>query len=332
MSMVATRKYVYSPTPRQVVAIVNPFSGAGGGRRVLRLLRDYPWPAKISAFETQPGSLAMHHAAIDHALRIGAERLIVSGGDGTLMETLSAMREQGVSIPICMIPTGTGNIVANDLATPRRIYPAIQQAFNPGILRWWDAGLIRDRNLVFALRASTGFEAMALATMNAAAKHRWGIVAYAVPALREFLRTRPVTYRLTIDGRAPIQMEGVVAFAAVTNRISGAVNFVISRDILPDDGVLHVGVFHPRKILQNIPAMVNKAALQARDLVTVFPVHHSVAIETDTPQITQVDGELLGETPLYVETLPQSAAFITPLLPRGRRLPRAYRKRVAHLY
>jgi len=332
MTVITTRKFVYSPAPKRVVAIVNPFSGAGGGRRVLRLLRDYPWSARVTAFETEPGSLNAHHAAIEHALQTDAERLIVSGGDGTLMETLTALRQRGVSIPICMIPTGTGNIVANDLATPRRIYPAIKQAFNPGILRWWDAGLLPDQNLVFALRASAGFEAMALTTIKSAAKHRWGVVAYAVPALREFLRTRPVTYTLTIDDRPPIQLEGVVAFTAVTSRMAGGVNFVISRDIRPDDGVLHVGVFHPRKILQNLPAMLNQAALQARDMISVFPVQHRVTIESSVPQVTQVDGEILGTTPLYVETLPQYAAFITPLMPRGRLLPRAYRQRLAQLY
>jgi diacylglycerol kinase family enzyme len=234
------------------------------------------------------------------------------------METLSALRLAKSSLPICLIPTGTGNIVANDLATPRRILPAVRQAFEPGMLRWWDAGLLPDHKMVFALRASAGFEADVVASMNLAAKKRWGVIAYMIPALRVFMRTSAVQFNITLDDQKPFQMEGVLALVAVTSRITGFANFVISRDIHPDDGVLHLGIFHPRNFLQNLPALVNQAALQARDMISIFPVRRRVLIECDHLQTTQVDGELLGHTPLLVETLPQSAAFITPFVARRR--------------
>ncbi len=303
----------YNPSPSRVVALVNPSSGMGLGQRIIDILQRRPWPANVKVFETTP-DLAGHHEAIAYARQTYAERLIVVGGDGTLMETLTVMLSTGSAIPICMLPFGTGNIVANDLDMPRRILPALRQSFRAGWLRWWDVGQMEPDGQYFALRASAGHEASTLAAIDTRAKKRLGTIAYAMPAVRELIKAEPVTFTLTIDDQPPVQLQGITAFVAATSRMVSRVDFVLSRDIAPDDGVLHAGVVHPQKILQNLPHMVGNAALEARDIVTTFPVKHRVRIQSDPPQPCQVDGEYLDRTtPLVVNNHPRKAAFITPL-------------------
>lgn len=300
--------------PQRVVALANAHSGFGWGRRVLRQLNERSWPADVTTFETKPGSLAGHQAAIAYARESGADRLIVAGGDGTLMETLTSMMDGGPVIPIYVIPAGTGNIVANDLAMPRQVMPAVKCAFLPGLLRWWDVGRLENTGQVFALRVSAGHDASTLAAMPEGRKRFLGSMAYALPAWREYLRAKPATYTLTIDDASPFEVTGITAFVAATSRISGRLDIVLSHGILPDDGLLHVGIFRPHKLLRNLPRILNQASLEVRDIVSIYPVRERVKIESNPLQLTQVDGELLAiQTPLEVTNLPNTAPFVTPI-------------------
>lgn len=315
MTALAAAIDTISPAPQSVVAIVNPRAGMGRGQRALELLNTQNWSAEVKTFPTLPDSLDGHRAAIEYARQHQADRLLVCGGDGTLMATLTTMLSSGPPIPICMIPAGTGNIVANDLATPRRLLPALRQAFRPGRLCWWDAGRIEGTGQIFALRASAGHDALTVANTPDIAKQRWGTFGYVLPAIRQLLRLKPITFTLAIDGGVPFQVQGITAFVAVTNRMAGIIDFVLSPDIHPDDGVLHVGVIHPHRLaLLQLPMILNQGSLSPQNMVTIFPVRERVRIEANPPQPLQVDGELLAElTPLEVRTMQHAITFVTPL-------------------
>lgn len=314
MTSVMPIKSVQLPAPKLVVALVNPRSGARRGQQVIHFLKTRQWGAEVAIFETQPNSLEGHQAAIEFARQNGADRLLISGGDGTLMETLTVMFQSGSPIPISMIRAGTGNIVASDLNTPRRLLPAIRQAFGPAQTEWWDLGRLEETGQIFALRASCGHDATTLSSVQPRAKQRYGPFAYAIPAIREIRKLKPVEFTLTIDNNPPIQLTGGTAFVAVTNRITGIVDFVISREIQPADGVLHVGVINPEGMFYQLPHIFNQKNLNAKGLVTTFPVYERVTIHAEPAQICQVDGELLSlKTPMTVTTLPQAMPFIIPL-------------------
>jgi diacylglycerol kinase family enzyme len=280
----------------------------------LHTLRSRTWSAKVSIFETIHGSLEGHEQAINFARQQGADRLLISGGDGTLMDTLTTLFKTGSAIPMCMIPSGTGNIVANDLHMPHRIEPAIQHAMGAGILHTWDVGKIQNTGHVFALRTSAGHDAWVLEATNQQAKRRWGTVAYILPALRTLRQVPFVDFTITIDEGKPFTLRGITAFVAVTNRMSGRVKFVLSHDIHPDDGLLHVGVIHSKKLFRNLPRMVLRRALDVPGMMSIFPVRQQVQVDAAPPQKTQVDGELLKvTTPLTILNMPQAAPFVLPL-------------------
>ena len=300
--------------PAHVVAIVNPYAGVRRGQRLLNLLERRSWPGRVTSFATEPGSQDSYLRAISFAREQGADRLMVAGGDGTLMEALTAMVSSGAPIPVSIVPIGTGNIVAHDLSLPRRMQRAVQQAFLPGMLRWWDVGKLVETDHIFVLRASAGHDARTLAVTRDASKQRWGTMAYAYPALRELIRTNPSTYTLTIDDQKPFTAQGITAFVAVTSRITGRLDIVLSNEIQPDDGILHVGIIHRKQLHRNVPLMFNRGDMEGAHIVTSYPVRHRVRIDFDQPQLTQVDGELLDtRTALTVEVIARAAPFITPI-------------------
>lgn len=128
------------------------------------------------------------------------------------------------------------------------------------------------------------------------------------------LRMRPVNFTLHIDDNHPVQISGATAFVAVTSRLAGQLGFCLSNQMRTDDGVLYAGVLHPQRVLLNLPRVLQHMALEAADfddLVTLFPVKHRVRIECDSPQRTQIDGDLLGITPLETEVKARAVPFIT---------------------
>ncbi|HLA42445.1 MAG TPA: acylglycerol kinase family protein, partial [Aggregatilineales bacterium] len=159
MITVPGQKLTYSPATEHVTVIVNTHSGVRRGQRVVEMLKNNPRNIPVAVFETLPRSYDGHRAALEYAREHNSDRLIVCGGDGTLMETLTIMLNENYPVPIYVIPVGTGNVVASDLSVPRRIRPAIRQALQPGVMRWWEAGQIAETGQCFVLRASAGHDA-----------------------------------------------------------------------------------------------------------------------------------------------------------------------------
>ena len=305
-------RFAKLPAPQRVVAIVNPEASKGVGQNLLRLLQSRRRSANVQIFTTEANSLNAHYAAFAFARENGADRVIVAGGDGLVMQALTAMLDTGEPLPISIIPIGTGNIVAGDLRVPRNFRWALRLAFNEAAIHWWDVGQVSDSGYFFALRASAGHDANTLAHVRHQAKARWGSMAYAVPAVRELMRMEPIKFQLTIDDLPPVTVLGITAFVAVTSRMVGSIPFNLSQHIRADDGVLHGGVIHPGKFFQDLPRIMQQRALEGEHTVSTYPVHRQITIESDPPQRTQIDGDLLGQTPLTVKVIPRGAPFVIP--------------------
>ena len=58
------------------------------------------------------------------------ERVVCSGGDGTLDEVVTGMMMRKERIPIGYIPTGTTNDFANSLHIPKQLFEAADNAVN----------------------------------------------------------------------------------------------------------------------------------------------------------------------------------------------------------
>jgi diacylglycerol kinase family enzyme len=244
LSQVESR-FAKLPAPKQVVAIVNPEASKGVGPRLIRILQNRRWNADVEVFLTEENSLDVQHAAMEYARQHGADRVIVAGGDGLIMQCLTAMLETGDPLPISVIPIGTGNIVAGDLRIPRHFRFALRLAFQEAAVHWWDVGRISDRGYFFALRASAGHDANTLVNVRHQAKSRWGSMAYAIPAVRELMRMQSIQFTLHIDDHPPIKIQGITAFVAVTSRMIGPIPFVLSQEFMRMTGCCTPGSFIP---------------------------------------------------------------------------------------
>ena len=315
LAHIPLHRFENHPAPQRVVAVIDPRAGRGSGHYAMRVLRQKHWGVDVQIFQPDPADPDTYRRAIETAQRSGAQRILVSGGDGTLARTITAMLTMGDPLPVAVIPTGTANVVAGDLHLPRRVYPAIELALSAAHVHWWDAGQLQPSGDYFTLRVSAGHDANTLALVNKRAKSTYGTLAYIIPGAVEILRMEPVSFTLTIDDQAPLRLSGITAFVAATSRMSGQMGFYLSNQTRTDDGVLYAGVLHPQRVFANLPRVLQHMALEAAnfdEIVTLFPVKHHVRIDSDTPQRTQIDGDLLGHTPLVANVRPRAVPFITP--------------------
>ena len=81
------------------------------------------------------------------ATDIGADGIIVSGGDGTLHSIVNAMLIQDINLPLGIIPSGTSNDFASFLNLSQDLTECASVIAN-GFVRATDVGKVNDRYFI----------------------------------------------------------------------------------------------------------------------------------------------------------------------------------------
>lgn len=195
-----------------VVAIVNPLSGAGANPDVaatrVAMLEKYFSVSAIRG-EVHVSRYPGHAIEIaEAAVTRGAEIVIAWGGDGTVNEVGRVLA--GTNVALGIVPAGSGNGFARDLGVPLRSADAIDVALH-GSSRLVDVGEIGGRP--FLNIAGIGFDAEIARRFNARAQGQRGLWPYIRIGVVRAFRYRAARYRISLDG-ASIELEALlVAFA-----------------------------------------------------------------------------------------------------------------------
>jgi len=273
-----------------VFAIVNPLSGAGANpdraaERTALLMRHFVRAGITGGVHmTERRGHATELAA--NAIARGAHVVLAWGGDGTINEIASVVT--GTPAALAIIPAGSGNGFARDLAIPWKPDAAIEVAIR-GRDRAVDVGAI-DGRLFFNI-AGIGIDAVIAQQFNAQGKlGKRGLGPYVRIGLRECFRYQAAHYRVTLDGERISAHALVIAFAngrEYGNRIRLAPN------ALMDDGKLEALVVDDRPPLLRLLAarhLVQGTADRA-PRITRRSIESAV-VETDGEILYHVDGEI----------------------------------------
>lgn len=185
--------------------------------------------------ESAGAELRVEHAAsIEHdrelvrsAVETGVfDAVVAAGGDSTIRGIASALI--GSALPLGIIPTGTGNVLAREVGLGRDPAALAEVLlYGPGIkIR---CGFADDSP--FLSMAGAGFDAHVVERLSTPWKRGVGRLAYAWPIIREVMR-KPEPFDVVIDGH-PIHATWLV----VTRVAHYGGSFVIAeRQTLADDG------------------------------------------------------------------------------------------------
>jgi YegS/Rv2252/BmrU family lipid kinase len=255
-------------------------------RRVEPAMARAGWepPLWLETTLEEPGAGLARQAVAD-----GCDVVFVAGGDGTVMAVATALA--GTGVPLAILPTGTGNLLARNLDLPFTDEQACLRIGLTGRTRPIDVGAVEGRK--FVVMAGLGFDAAMMRDAPEGLKKRVGWPAYVVSATKH-LRGRGIRVTLTLDDGEPLHRRVRTVVVGNVGRLQG--NFPLLPDAVPDDGVLDVVVIATRNVLDW--ARVGTRVLRRADVpdrrIERFTAKH-VLIEASHSQPRQLDGDVIED-------------------------------------
>lgn len=232
---------------RFAALVYNPVKVDGKGLRatVRRLSREAGW-AHPAFYETTPTDAGQD--ATRQALERGASVVLVAGGDGTVRAVSEAIA--GTGIPLAIVPSGTGNLLARNLALPLADREAMILAGLSGIRHPIDLGwatLTREDGSAsehaFVVLAGMGLDADMIANTRPDLKRSVGWVAYVDGAARSLPKARPfrIVYQLDESRLHSTRVQSVLF--ANCGTLPAGISLIPSASIT--DGAMDVAIIQP---------------------------------------------------------------------------------------
>ena len=279
----------------RALVVVNPIAGPGRTRTLAAcvdlartILGAHGYDADIQV--TAGPNDASRFATAAVASR--ADLIIAWGGDGTVNGVASAVA--GTGIPFAIVPGGSGNGLARDLAIPLDATAALTIAAS-GATRAIDAGDL-DGSLFFNV-AGVGFDARIAARLAEPGARR-GLVGYVFATVGELRRYEPGQYSIRhacdVDGNAtaPDVIDRRALFIAIANSRQYGSGALIAPKALLDDGMMEIVVVEPQSgfsIARQIPAFFKGTLQEGPGLLMRSAA--SMEIASALPISFHVDGE-----------------------------------------
>lgn len=248
------------------------------------------------------------------ALRRGAAVILAAGGDGTVRAVAEGLRDS--SVPLAVLPSGTGNLLARNLDLPLTNLDASVAAAFTGRERKIDLGIAditrpdgTHSEHAFLVMAGLGLDAKMIKNTNTKLKKAVGWLAYIDGIARSLPELKPVRVQYKRDNEIVRSMSVHTIIVGNCGVLPGGL--LLMPDAKPDDGVLDVAALRPRgpfgwaKVWQKVAwenGVLRKSAIgrkiidlskDVRD-VTYFTTRN-LTMTVDVPQEFQLDGDEFGE-------------------------------------
>jgi diacylglycerol kinase (ATP) len=286
-----------------VAVILNPAAGGGKGLRMLprvaaalRALGE-PHHVHVTAAPGEATKVARRFAAD------GMRVVIAVGGDGTVNEVANGLIGAGGETALAVIAAGRGSDFVLNLGSPRAVEAAVERAVK-GQVRRIDAARATfgdGTSRLFVNAGGLGFDA-AVAERAAGSRLPGSTIPYVRGVLGALLRYRNVPVAIEADGTL---VTGLACLALVANgeRLGGGMKLVPGAAL--DDGLLDlaiVGDVGKLDLLRNLPGIYRGKHVDHPKFTHLTA--RRIRIECERPTRVQLDGELIGESPVTFSVEP----------------------------
>ena len=274
---------------KKVLFIYNPVSGTGVVRK--KMFEIVQYYNNNECLVTMCPVLKMNELKSEDFE--GYDRVVVSGGDGTLNNFIGYTDELSLDFPIAYIPAGSTNDYANTLGLPGNLMEALETSIN-GKEQAVDMGRFNDSNFLYV--AAFGIFTKVVYTTPQEIKNVMGYSAYILEGIKVVSELTTYKLKLTIDDKF---YEGDFLLGLVTNSLSvGGMKNRASHDMSLDDGLYEVMfVRAPKNILELnriVKALASGKPDEAGELIILDKGAH-ITVEHDTTTAWTLDGEYGGE-------------------------------------
>jgi diacylglycerol kinase (ATP) len=234
--------------------------------------------------------------AAEAARSAAFDAVVAAGGDGTMRQVAAGVAGSGV--PLGCVMLGTGNVLAHELALPRRAASVARSLLHDGTCPV-ELGLANGEP--FLLMAGVGLDGRIVAALDHRVKSVIGRAAYVAPALR--------TLRLPLD-RLEVEIDGrtfPATWAVITGaRCYGGAFQLTGRTSLREPGLQAVLV-RSRSRAQLVGQLLalargrfDRRAGAAGSGIVIVPCAAAEVRSSGGAVPVQIDGDAFDATPLRV--------------------------------
>jgi diacylglycerol kinase (ATP) len=258
----------------------------------------------LTLLEEAPGS-PQHLAEVIHQYRDQVNLVIIGGGDGTLNAAIAALVE--TKLPLGILPLGTANDLARTLGIPNNLAVACEIIAN-GKAQAIDLGWVNQH--YFFNVASLGLSVQITHNLTKDVKRRWGVLAYAITALKVLLRSRP--FRAEIRWGDQVQKVRAVQIAVGNGRFYGG-GMAVAADAAIDDQRLDLytlEIEHWWQMIALFPAL-RRGQHTTTDWANAWQ-GQEFFVNTRRPKAINTDGEITTATPAHFRLVPQALRVLVP--------------------
>ena len=237
------------------------------------------------------------------------DRIVCSGGDGTLNEVISGMMEGGHKTALGYIPAGTVNDFATSLGIPKTPMQAASLCIN-GEPFEVDIGRFGDRyfNYIAAFGAFTEVSCQTSQDI----KNLLGRVAYLLNGVKELPQIKPVPMSV-ISGEHILSGEFIYGMVSNTTTVGGFKGLT-ARDVQMDDGLFEVVLVRLPKNVSEWQQALAELSQPEQDwsFVIRFSASEVKFISRD-PVAWTLDGEFGGkQTEVDIKTIHPGIRILVP--------------------
>ena len=303
----------------QWFAIVNPVAGNGRGLddfpRISKLLREQQIHCEAVFSEHQFHAVELTVEAV----RRGYRRIIAIGGDGTLHEVVNGLFIQQVVPPsevlLAVIAVGSGNDWIRMFGIPQNYADAIraigeEHSFlqDVGVVSYEEAKYRQNRYV--ANVAGAGYDAQVVRRFtHLKKKGRHGRWLYTWSVIRSFFRYKPTGVKVWVDGKR-VYNNLLLSIALGVGKYNGG-GVQQLPDAVADDGMFDISLVRPIHfwhIIFRFHKLFNGKIYEIRHILRERG--STIRIESSPEIELEVDGELLGHTPLEFTMLRRAVRVV----------------------
>jgi len=291
----------------RVFVVLNPMAGSANAADVRQALEKHLGELiQTDIYETtgHEDVVAIVRAELTNSPSV----VVAAGGDGTISDVAEALI--GADVRLGIIPVGTANIFARELGIPLDLEDACALLDSQPNTTSIDAMKVGDQ--YFVLQIGIGIDSLMIRDTDRQSKRRFGRAAYLWTAFTRLIGYQPVRFTIVADGKRVRPRASQVLIA--NGGVLGAPPFRWGPNIRPDDGKIDVCIVGARTALDYMGLIWHTIlGQQRRDRnVRYLTAERSIAISADQPLPIQADGEIIGDTPIQIEVVPNALKVIVP--------------------
>ena len=234
--------------------------------------------------------------------------ILVSGGDGTISNTVSAMIKHDLKIPIGIFPYGTANDFATYLGINKNVDECCDIIIN-GNTRDIDVGMVNGNYFINVV--SVGKIMGIPHNTDTQMKNALGKIAYYIKGLEELPKITAFKAEIVLKDRTILEEE--LFLILVMNSTAAGGFGKLAPDAAVDDGMLDVVAIRSGNLPELLGVFIKIMTGDVQDDPRIHRFQaESLKLYCDPVCPTDVDGEKGPELPLEISVLKQEIEIFVP--------------------